>query len=88
MPNHSISPRYQLNFRDTIRVLWPYVKRNFLNQIEGIWFIVTYLVIFQLLVLQLPISAFPPAWSWSRRAPCRAHRARRSASSTGAERPG
>jgi hypothetical protein len=47
--------RFQLGMRDTFRVLWPYVKRNFMNQVSGIWFIVTYLVVFQLLVLQLPI---------------------------------
>lgn len=47
--------RYQLGWRDTLRVLTPYVKRNFMNQLEGIWFIVAYLVLFQLFVLQLPI---------------------------------
>ncbi len=47
--------RLALGPRDTLRVLWPYVKRNFLNQLNGIWFIVAYLVVFQTLVLQLPI---------------------------------
>ncbi len=49
------NPRFRLSLRDTLRVLWPYSKRNFMSQIEGIWFIVFYLIIFQLLVLQLPI---------------------------------
>ncbi len=49
------NPRFRLGLRDTFRVLWPYGKRNFMSQIEGIWFIVFYLIIFQLLVLQLPI---------------------------------
>ncbi|NND67070.1 MAG: DUF1538 domain-containing protein [Halioglobus sp.] len=49
-------PRFQLGWKDTLRVLWPYVKRNFMNQLSGIWFIVTYLIVFQLLVLQLPIG--------------------------------
>ena len=49
------SQRFRLGLRDTFRILAPYVKRNFMNQVEGIWFIVTYLVVFQLLVLQLPI---------------------------------
>ncbi len=53
--NPAASPRFQLGWRDTFRILWPYVKRNFMNQVEGIWFIVAYLVVFQLLVLQLPI---------------------------------
>lgn len=51
----SESPRYRLGLRDTLRVLWPYIKRNFFTQVEGIWFIVAYLIVFQLLVLQLPI---------------------------------
>ena len=50
------SDRLKLGFRDTVRIIWPYLKRNFMNQIEGIWFIVTYLIVFQLLILQLPIA--------------------------------
>ena len=50
------NPRFKLGFSDTLRVLWPYVKRNFMNQVSGIWFIVTYLIVFQLLILQLPIA--------------------------------
>ena len=49
------NPRFRLGPRDTWRILWPYIKRNFFKQVEGIWFIVTYLVIFQWLVLQLPL---------------------------------
>lgn len=49
------NPRYQLGMRDTLRILTPYVRRNFMNQIEGIWFIVAYLIFFQLFILQLPI---------------------------------
>ena len=56
MANLPDNPRFALGMRDTLRILWPYVKRNFLNQVQGIWFIVTYLVVFQLLVLQLPIA--------------------------------
>ena len=48
--------RFRLGTRDTLRVLWPYAKRNFLGQVEGIWFIVVYLAVFQLLVLGLPIA--------------------------------
>ena len=53
--NNPAPTRFNLGPRDTLRVLWPYVKRNFMSQIEGIWFIVAYLIVFQLLVLQLPI---------------------------------
>ena len=58
MNNKSAPPlpdRFQIGMRDSLRILWPYVKRNFMNQVEGIWFIVLYLLVFQLLVLQLPI---------------------------------
>ena len=55
-PNPAESDRYNLSLRDAARIIWPYVKRNFMNQVEGIWFIVAYLVVFQLLVLQLPIA--------------------------------
>ena len=54
-PSPAENPRYQLGLRDTLRVLWPYIKRNFFTQVEGIWFIVAYLIVFQLLILQLPI---------------------------------
>ena len=38
-----------------MRILTPYVKRHFFSQLEGIWFIVAYLLVFQILFLQLPI---------------------------------
>lgn len=56
MDNPSQSSRFRLGARDTVRVLWPYAKRNFLSQIEGIWFIVAYLALFQLFVLNVPIA--------------------------------
>ncbi|MEM8684851.1 MAG: DUF1538 domain-containing protein [Pseudomonadota bacterium] len=49
------SQRYHLGLRDSMRVLWPYVKRNFMSQLEGVWFIVLYLIAFQILILNLPI---------------------------------
>ena len=49
------NPRFQLGARDTFRLLGPYASRKFLDQVRGIWFIIAYLIAFQLLVLQLPI---------------------------------
>lgn len=49
------SPREYLSMRDKFRLLWPYVKRNFTAQLSGIWFIVVYLALFQVLVLRLPL---------------------------------
>ncbi len=48
-------PRMHLGVRDTLRIILPYVKRHFMGQVEGVWFIVAYLVLFQLLILQLPL---------------------------------
>ncbi len=55
MTNPTANPRFRLGARDSFRVLWPYAKRNFLSQVSSIWFIVAYLVLFQILALQLPI---------------------------------
>ncbi len=49
------SPRYRLGLQDTLRILGPYLKRHFMSQLNGIWFIVTYLIVFQIFILQLPI---------------------------------
>lgn len=49
------NPRFSLGLRDTYRILAPYVRRNLMEQVSSIWFIVVYLVLFQLLVLHLPI---------------------------------
>ncbi|MEM7467332.1 MAG: DUF1538 domain-containing protein [Pseudomonadota bacterium] len=54
-PNATDNPRFKLGLRDTLRILRPYLKRNFTKQLQGIWFIVTYLVVFQWLVLKLPL---------------------------------
>ncbi|MEM7612037.1 MAG: DUF1538 domain-containing protein [Pseudomonadota bacterium] len=47
--------RLSIGWADTLRVLLPYVKRNFMAQVNGIWFIVAYLLFFQLFILKLPI---------------------------------
>lgn len=45
----------RLGLGDTLAILWPYARDNFLDQVRAIWFIVAYLVLFQVLVLGLPI---------------------------------
>ncbi len=40
---------------DAFRVLRPYIAKKFTEQVKGVWFIVFYLFVFQLLVLDLPI---------------------------------
>ncbi len=59
------SPRFNLGMKDTLRIIWPYVKRNFLNQVQGIWFIVTYLIVFQWLIFTPLPAAFSTAMAGS-----------------------
>ncbi len=40
---------------ETLRLLLPYVLRNLREQLRAIWFIVVYLLLFQILVLGLPV---------------------------------
>ena len=47
--------RFDIGWRDTYRILAPYVRRNFTEQLKGIWFIVAYLALFQIFILKLPI---------------------------------
>ncbi|MEM6545007.1 MAG: DUF1538 domain-containing protein [Pseudomonadota bacterium] len=47
--------RFNLGLRDTYRILAPYLQRNLMEQVRSIWFIVAYLILFQLFVLQVPI---------------------------------
>ncbi len=49
------SPRQRIGLKNTLRLLAPYFQRNFMEQVNSVWFIVAYLVVFQLLVLQLPL---------------------------------
>lgn len=51
----SAPARARIGLRDTLRVLAPYARRNLLEQLSSIAFIIVYLILFQLLVLQLPI---------------------------------
>lgn len=48
-------PRTKLGLINTLRLLWPYMRQNFMQQFSSVWFIVAYLVVFQILILQLPI---------------------------------
>lgn len=48
--------RFELGLKGTLEILWPYVRDHFIDQLKGVWFIVVYLFLFQLLVLGLPIA--------------------------------
>lgn len=45
----------RLGFSGTMAIIWPYLKEKFLEQLKSIWFIVFYLLFFQVAVLGLPI---------------------------------
>jgi hypothetical protein len=45
----------ELSLAEKFSILWPYITDNFLAQLKSIWFIVFYLAVFQVLILELPI---------------------------------
>ncbi|MEM7543633.1 MAG: DUF1538 family protein, partial [Pseudomonadota bacterium] len=47
--------KIKLGFADTCAIILPYVREKFFEQISSIWFIVFYLLFFQIVVLGLPI---------------------------------
>jgi len=53
--SHDAQARVRLGFSDTLKILLPYFYENLADQIRTIWFIVAYLLLFQILVLGLPI---------------------------------
>ena len=48
--------QFELGLKGTLQILWSYVRDQFVEQLRGVWFIVAYLFLFQLLVLGLPIA--------------------------------
>lgn len=47
--------KVQLGFKATLALLLPYFREKFFEQVRSIWFIVVYLLFFQIVVLGLPI---------------------------------
>ena len=47
--------KVQLGFTATLAILVPYIREKFFEQVSSIWFIVFYLLFFQIVVLGLPI---------------------------------
>ncbi len=48
-------PPPRLGLNNSLRVLWPYLKSKFMEQVKSVWFIIFYLCVFQILILKLPI---------------------------------
>ena len=47
--------RLKIGFAGTLSILLPYVRDNLFEQIKSVWFIVFYLLFFQIVILGLPI---------------------------------
>lgn len=52
---NSVNDKLKLGFAGVLGILRPYVRRLFLEQLKSVWIIIVYLVLFQILILQLPI---------------------------------
>jgi hypothetical protein len=50
------SNRIKLNFKQTMDILLPYIKNKIVEQLKAVALIVLYLILFQLLILRIPIS--------------------------------
>ena len=49
------SKKIKLGFKKSIAILWPYLKSRLFLQIKTVWFIIAYLIFFQIAILNLPI---------------------------------
>ncbi|MEM7010610.1 MAG: DUF1538 domain-containing protein [Verrucomicrobiota bacterium] len=47
--------RIKIGFVGVVRILWRYFREKAFEQIKSVWFIIAYLIIFQVFVLDLPI---------------------------------
>lgn len=47
--------KLKLTLSKTLDIIKPYVNTRFMEQVKGVWFIIFYLIAFQIVVLQLPI---------------------------------
>ncbi|HSB94095.1 MAG TPA: DUF1538 domain-containing protein [Flavitalea sp.] len=47
--------KIKLGFSGVVGILRPYIRSRFLEQLKSVWVIIAYLILFQILVLQLPI---------------------------------
>lgn len=52
---NSGSDKIKLGFAEVVGILRPYIRGRFLEQLKSVWIIIVYLVLFQILILQLPI---------------------------------
>ena len=56
MASGSKSNKIKIGFKQSMGLLLPYMKNKILEQIKSVFFIVFYLIVFQTLVLRIPIA--------------------------------
>ena len=56
MSAQQTSARVTVSFGQALKMLWPYAQSKIVEQIKTVWLIVAYLVVFQLIVLAIPIA--------------------------------
>ena len=49
------SGKVKLGFKKTLNIITPYFLKKVIEQVKSVWFIIFYLILFQVLVLNLPI---------------------------------
>ena len=55
MSNNDSTMTVQLTWAEKFNILKPYFADRFLDQLKNVWLIITYLVLFQMVILNLPI---------------------------------
>lgn len=55
MSNNESTMNVQLTWAEKFNILKPYFSDRFIDQLKNVWLIITYLVLFQVIVLNLPI---------------------------------
>ena len=49
------SGKVKLGLKKTLSIIMPYLGKKTMEQVKSVWFIIFYLVLFQVLVLNIPI---------------------------------
>ncbi len=56
MKKASQKGRIKVGFKDALGLLGPYVRTRVLEQVKSVWLIIVYLVLFQTIVLRIPVA--------------------------------
>ncbi len=56
MKESSGKPRIKIGFKDALSLLGPYIRTRLLEQVKSVWLIIVYLILFQTIVLRIPVA--------------------------------